>query len=256
MVKMKHRKTMMMLGLVLATILMASSLFVNAATIQIMGDKASPQAAATVKPTNPTSSMIKPNPRPHVILPKAVDEIEDLDEKKIEELESIYSSLDDEDRLKTRSIWILWARGYSWSVDKAADAVEQRINCGMRIAARPVLDTGDGLLFEVLRGIVGNDGERYNVRGFGWLRKEDAVFYMKLGGEGFTLKAIGKVYRRPDVTSARRPHRVHRVAMKGNMQTGEGKYDFFMRGWAFRIFPRQLKPKPMPEKSETATTSS
>jgi hypothetical protein len=75
----------------------------------------------------------------------------------------------------------------------------------------------------VVRGVVGNDGERYNVEGYGILFNEERFFVMKLQGEGLELKTIGRVHgARLGV----------KVSMKGKMSVEDTDYGFQMKGRA------------------------
>jgi hypothetical protein len=238
---MATKKKMMMLGLVLVTVLMLSTLFVSAKVQEQRLEKVEAKPAAQFDGqvhavTASISNAVPFSARPSLSSVQIEDDLEtedfdvDLDPY-IEE----YEALSEDQRIRRRCIWIVVARGYSLEVEPSTDAVEARNPMGMRFAARPVMDTGDGILFKVPRGIVGHDGERYKVEGYGWARKEDGVFYMKLDSEDIHLKVVGKVYPRNfDVASNTGRFRFHRVAMKG-MMTVEGEdYLFALRGRAFR----------------------
>jgi hypothetical protein len=128
---------------------------------------------------------------------------------------------------------------------------------GMRFAAKPVMDTGDGILFKVTRGIVGHDGERYTFEGFGWARKEDGLFYMKLDGEDIHLKVVGKVFpRNVHVASNARRFRFHRVVMKGKMTVEGEEHYFSLKGRAFRLCFCVCKPEIKTEEPVSLTFAS
>ena len=92
---------------------------------------------------------------------------------------------------------------------------------------------------------------RARAQGFGWARKEDGVFYMKLDSENIHLKVVGKVYpRNLDVASYTGRFRFHRVVMKGRMTVEGEDYLFALRGRAFRACLR-----PAEQVVETSTSS-
>jgi hypothetical protein len=240
---MATKKKMMMLGLVLMTVLIVSSLFVNAKVQEQKLEKveAKPTIAQFNGPVNAVTASIS-NAAPTRAIPSlsTVQIEDDLDAENLDDVDLApyiekYEALTEEEHIRRRCIWIVVARGYSWEVEPSTDAVEARNPMGIRFRARPVMDTGDGILFKVPRGVVGHDGERHKVEGYGWARKEDGVFYMKLDGENIHLKVVGKVYpRNLDVASNTGRFRFHRVAMKGKMTVEGEDYLFALRGRAFR----------------------
>ena len=239
---MAAKKKMMMLGLVLVTILMVSTLFVNAKVQeQKLGKVEAKSAAQLTGPvhavTASISNAISSEAKPFLSSVQIEDDLEteEFDDIEIAPYIEEYEDLPEDQRIRRRCIWIVVARGYSWEVEPSTDAVEARNPMGMRFRARPVMDTGDGILFKVPGGIVGHNGERDKVNGYGWARKEDGVFYMKLDGEGIHLKVVGKVYpRNLDIASNNGRFRFHRVAMKGKMTVESEDYLFALRGRAFR----------------------
>jgi hypothetical protein len=120
----------------------------------------------------------------------------------------------------------------------------------IRFGAKPVMDTGDGILFKVPRGTVGHDGDRYQFEGYGWVRKDDGIFYMKLEGDDIWLKVIGKVYPRLyDAADCVRRLRFHPVVMKGKMSVEGEEYLFALKGRAFRVCLHACEPVAMPEET-------
>jgi hypothetical protein len=233
-VNMVRRKTVMMLGLLIVTALMASSLYVNAAGIYVR-QRENTDKAQWEEELEPL-------------------QIEDIDiAPYIEQYEEQKDDLPEDAKPQNRCIWVVWMRGRSWEDDPTTDAAESHIPMMMRFTARPVMDTGDGLLFVVPRGVVGHDGERYEIEGYGWLRKDDGVFYLKLDGDA-DIRAVGKVYPRFDADTARRC-RFHRVVMKGKITVEGEDYVFALRGQAFRICLSWFKPKPVPEETLRPTTT-
>ena len=241
-VKMATKKKMMMLGLVLVTVLMMSSLYVNAKVQEQKLEKVEAKRAAQLNGpvyavTASISNAAPTKARPFLSSVQVDDslESENLDDVDLTPYIAEYEALPEEEHIRRRCIWIVVARGYSWEVEPSTDAVEARNPMGIRFRARPVMDTGDGILFKVPGGVVGHDGERHKVEGYGWARKEDGLFYMKLDGEDIHLKVVGKVYpRNLDVASNTGRFRFHRVAMKGKMTVEGEDYLFALRGRAFR----------------------
>jgi hypothetical protein len=165
------------------------------------------------------------------------EEIPEYDEAEIDALLKEYEAVSESEDWASRPIWVLFARGFSWELEDEAsvdDATpEERLRAGMRLAIKVVLSTEDFTVFKVVRGVVGNDGERHLVEGYGILLNGEKFFVMKLLGEEFELKAIGRVHRaRWGV----------RVAMKGKMSADDTDYGFQMRGRAWRIRPRLFRP--------------
>jgi hypothetical protein len=239
---MTTKKKMMMLGLVLVTILMVSSLYVNAKVQEQKLEKI--EAKPTAQLNGPvyavTASLSNAAPtkaRPFLSTAQIENDLdaENSDDVDLTPYIEKYEALPKEEHIRRRCIWIVVARGHSWEVDPSTDAVDARNPMGIRFRARPVMDTGNGILFKVLGGVVGHDGERFKVEGYGWARKADGVFYMKLDGEDIHLKVVGKVYpRNLDVASNTGRFRFHRVAMKGKMTVEGEDYLFALRGRAFR----------------------
>jgi hypothetical protein len=241
-VKMTTKKKMMMLGLVLVTILMVSSLYVNAKVQEQKVEKVETKPASQLNGpiyavTASLSNAAPTRARPFLSAVQIEDDldIENLDDMDLTTYIEKYEALTEEEHIRRRCIWIVVARGYSWEVEPSTDAVDARNPMGIRFRARPVMDTGDGILFKVPGGVVGHDGERYKFEGYGWARKVDGLFYMKLDGEDLLLKVVGKVYpRNLDVASNTGRFRFHRVVMKGKMTVEGVDYLFALRGRAFR----------------------
>jgi len=120
---------------------------------------------------------------------------------------------------------------------------------------RPIWKTEKWTLYKVVRGVVGHDGERYPVEGYG-LKRDDGKSFLSLKGDGITLDAAGRVYGSSSDTDSVRKHcRFHRVVMKGRMTVEGDDYVFAMRGRAFRLCPCSVKPEPLPEEVEAPTMS-
>jgi len=183
-----------------------------------------------------------------------LDELDDVD---IEQIVKDYEDLP-EKPTPSRCIWVLWARGFSWPEDNApetySEVPEDRIPVGMRLTARPIWFTEDGVLFKVTRCVVRHDEETYSIEGYGFLLK-NGKFYMMLWGDGITLRAIGRVYIGDAVDfAASRRCRYFFVRMKGKMTVDNEVYIFHMRGRAFRLCLATAKPTTMPAEPSTLAT--
>jgi hypothetical protein len=264
-VKMADKKKLMMLGFVLVTILMVSSMFVYAKKPEqsLTNAEAKPVLAPYKGPTRAVS-VSSGNTKPQRITP-SISQVQVNDELEQESYDDVdiqpyieeYEKLPEDQHIRQRCIWIVFAKGNSWKTEPSTDAVEARVPMAMRFAARPVMDTGFGILFKVPRGIVGHDGERYEVEGYGWARKDDGMFYMKLDGEDIHLKVVGKVFpRNIDITSNVRRFRFHRVVMKGKMTVEGGEYLFSLKGRAFRLCLCACEPVTKTEEAVSLTFSS
>jgi hypothetical protein len=154
-------------------------------------------------------------------------EVPEYDEAEVDALLKEYEGVTVPDDGAKRPLWFLFARGFSGELDDAVSvndvAPEERMPAGMHLAIKVVLTTEDFTVFKVVRGVVGNDGERYNVEGYGILFNEERFFVMKLQGEGLELKTIGRVHgARLGV----------KVSMKGKMSVEDTDYGFQMKGRA------------------------
>jgi hypothetical protein len=176
------------------------------------------------------------------------EEIPEYDEAEIDALLKEYEGVTVSEDGTRRPLWLLFARGFSWELDNAVsfndEVPEERIPTGMRLAIKVVLATEDFTVFKVVRGVVGNDGVRHKVEGYGVLFNEERFFFMKLQGEEFELKTIGRIHGTKWGI---------RVTMKGKMSVDDTDYGFRMRGRAWRIRPRLQKA--VPEEVAPSTTA-
>ena len=253
----------MTLGLAFIATIMVSAMLVNAETINLQNVQAEKKSSIQCKPSSALSIGTANKIRARLVhaclrtenygigvcsyrlLPNFITvedelEAEEFDEEIIDRYVEEYEQLEPyevpDPEVPRRCMWIVMAKGQSWEPGLTTDSVEPRIPIVLWFGAKPVMDTGDGVLFKALRGIVGHDDERYPIEGYGWLRKNDGIFYMKLEGEDIWLKVVGKVYPRPDVTAdCVRRLRFHPVAMKGKMGVEGEEYYFSLKGRAFRI---------------------
>ena len=241
-VEMKQKTTMMALALMMVASLMFTSMGAyasgNVYTVKNMKTepvRASLQTAKAAKHGYQKVQQVR-NPLQNRILFSPELE-EELDPKQLEavDLPSIIEAYNLEKPVYEQEgecIWILIAHGYAYDSSISTDAVSRVYRTGMRITAKPVWASPWGLFFKVTMGKVGFNGTRDEVTGFGLAK--NGKFYMTMDGEDISLEAMGKIYPRPPVTSARRPVRFHRIAMKGRMNVEGDDYVFKMRGWAFR----------------------
>lgn len=269
---MYHKKKLIMLGLVIVTTLMVPIILSHAQTaayyvevpeVKPIKAQCVPMKTFSMGDTNriqvenSAANIQKIRPAKNTVQSEEDLDVESVDEALIEKYVQEYEKLPDDQRHHGRCIWVVVARGYSWKTEPTTDAVEARIPMAIRFGAKPVMDTGDGILFKVPRGMVGHDDERYEFEGYGWVRKIDGIFYMKLEGDDIRLKVIGKVYPRLyNVTDCVRRLRFHPVVMKGKMSVeGEG-YLFTLKGRAFRVCLHACEPVAMPEETVVPTTTS
>ena len=266
---MAKKRKITILGLTLIAALMVSAILVNAETIHLENREEENITLTQYKPANAvsisTANKIQTNPTPaNIVAPVRVQtedkvtnihrcepgsgsiqledelEAEQFDDEIIDRYVKEYELSEPEelpeDKTPKRCIWIVMSRGYSWETEPTTDSVEPRIPMVLRFAARPVMDTGNGVLFKVHRGTVGHRDEKYEIAGYGWLRKNDGIFYMKLEGEDIWLRVVGKVYPRLDVAAdCVRRFRFHLVVMKGEMEVEGMEYIFALKGRAFRV---------------------
>ena len=247
---MKHSKNIMVLGLILASLIFISSLYVYAekpATINQYNNNGNQiQNLVTINKKVQPKTQNEFNWRKHkgIGIPLIDDKVslEQYDEEKLTTYIEAYSELDEAEKLEKQSIWVLWTKGRGWNLDtipKTTDEAYQPSNqIGLLITAKPVFDTGDGILFEVKRGTIGYNGERYTLSGFGWLRKDDGVFFMKLEGEDedVEIKIVGKIFGYPNTSSYSTRRWIYQVILVGKMsKDGEPLCVFVMKGRVFRL---------------------
>jgi hypothetical protein len=244
---MKRTKFLALVSIVMMVALVASPVLAEAQSLanngrnSLSAHKPEPQAWVPMKAQVKARSLNRSQAL------SVQDEFPEYDEAEVDALLKEYEDVTVPEDGTNRPIWILFARGSSWELDDAVSindvAPEERTPAGMRLAIRIVLRTEDFTVFKVVRGVVGNDGERYQVEGYGILFNEERIFVMKLQGEGLELKTIGRIHgARWGV----------RVAMKGKMSVEDTDYGFHMRGRAWRIRPWMHRAAP--EEVEPSTT--
>jgi len=173
------------------------------------------------------------------------EELPDLNEEDVEELIEEYKVQLESEETQVKPLWILIARGRSWSIDvgtETADvAPEDCAPTGMRLAIRPKKADDGTIVFRVVMGVVTHKGEKVSVTGYGVVRS-DGTFGMRLEGDGLKLWAAGK---------ARRWGRSYVVLMRGRMALNGEEYAFVMKGRAFTLRPFRPRPVPVPENEPT-----
>lgn len=269
---MYHTKKLMILGLIIVTTLMVPIILVHAQTVayNVEGPEVKSIIAQYVpmktfsfgnikriQVENSAANIQKIRPETNTIQFEEDLDVESIDETLIKEYIQEYEKLSNDQKPHGRCIWVVMAKGYSWKTEPTTDAVESRIPMTIRFRAKPVMDTGDGILFKILRGIVEHDDVRYEFEGYGWVRKDDGIFYMKLEGDDIWLKVIGRVYPRLyDATDCVRRLRFHPVVMKGKMSVEGEMYLFALKGRAFRVCLHACEPVAMPEETVEPSTIS
>jgi hypothetical protein len=246
-VKMKQKKMMMIFALVLSAAILYSTFGVYAAgnMVQVSNVKATPLKikmqniqATKIQSRNKLQSGTCTVVRDQLLMSPELEKELDTAQLEVIGLEEIiaeYKLIPEEDKQDGECVWILFARGYAWDENVQVDDVatpEGRYHTGMRIIAKPVWASPWGLFYEVTKGVVGLDGTRYEVTGYGLAK--NGYFYMSLDGEDLSFQCVGKIFPLPQLSAANCPPRRHRVVMKGNMVVEGKDYTFKMRGWTFR----------------------
>jgi hypothetical protein len=183
----------------------------------------------------------------------SLDEVEDVD---IDALIAEYEAIPEEERTPAPGVWIVVARGLSWErsdLPEVSEAAPEGLRVGLRMVVKGIWSTPEWNLYKVMKGVVGQNGTRYQVEGYALYKKETGKFYLSLEGEGISyFGAVGKVL--PPCEECGRP-RALRIVMKGRMNVEGENYAFAMRGRAFRPRIRRVKPAPEPEEQLTGTSA-
>ena len=181
----------------------------------------------------------------------SLDEVEDIDA-----LVAEYEVIPEEERTPTPGVWIVVARGLSWErndLPEVSETAPEGIHVGLRMVVKGIWSTPEWNLYKVLKGVVGQNGTRYQVEGYALYRKETGKFYLSLEGDGISyFGAVGKVI--PPCEECGRP-RALRIVMKGRMNVEGENYAFAMRGRAFRPRIRRVQPAPEPEEQLTSASA-
>jgi len=244
--KMKTRtKTLMVMALIVASVLAATP--VMAAAV----DDTSPQPEAFVERAQRVqriqqSLKVNIQNRLQVVQPEAI-ELDDLSEDEIDDrISAAENAPAVEDGDTANPLWIARATGSSWPLgDADVDESSLATPIGTMFAATKVKATEYGVVYDIVWGIVGHNGERVGVKGVAVLGS-DGVFVMKLHGEDLDLWAIGRIGKARFGV---------RLAMKGYMSHDGDMYGFHMRGRAHPIGWGWRKPQVQSTDALTPSTS-
>jgi hypothetical protein len=232
--KMKTRtKTLLVMALIVASVLAVTP--VMAAAV----DETSPKPEAFVNRAQRVkriqqSLKAEIQNRLQLVQPEAI-ELDDLNEDEIDDrISAAENAPAVEDGDTASPLWIARAYGSSWPLGDA-DVEESNLATpiGTMFAATKVKATEYGVVYDIVWGIVGHNGERVGVKGVAVLGS-DGVFVMKLHGEDLDLWAIGRISRARFGV---------RLAMKGYMSHDGDMYGFHMRGSAHPIGWGWRKPQ-------------
>ncbi len=224
--KMKTRtKTLLVMALIVASVLAATPVVASAV------DDTAPQPEAFINRAQrlqriQQSLKAKIQNRLQLAQPEAI-ELDDLNEDEIDDRVSAAENAPAvEDGDTASPLWIARAYGFSWPLgDADVDESSLATPIGTLFAATKVKTTEYGVVYDIVWGIVGHNGERVGVKGVAVLGS-DGVFVMKLHGEDLDLWAIGRIGKaRYGV----------RLAMKGYMSHDGDMYGFHMKGRAHPI---------------------
>jgi hypothetical protein len=181
----------------------------------------------------------------------SLNEVEDVD---IDALVAEYEAIPEEERTPAPGVWIVVARGLSWErndLPEVSDAALEGVYIGLRMVVKGIWSTPEWNLYKVLKGVVGQNGTRYQVEGYALYSKETGRFYLSLKGDGISyFSAVGKAIH--PCEECGRP-RALRIVMKGRMNVEGENYAFAMRGRAFR--PRIRRVQPTPEEQLTSASA-
>jgi len=224
--KMKTRtKTLLVMALIVASFLAVTP--VMAAAV----DETSPQPEAFINRAQRLQSIqqslkAKIQSRFQLAQPEDI-EFDDLSEDEIDDrISAAENALAIEDGDTASPLWIARVYGSSWPLGDA-DVEENNLATpiGTMFAATKVKTTEYGVVYDIVWGIVGHNGERVGVKGVAVLGS-DGVFVMKLQGDDLSLWAIGRIGKARFGV---------RLAMKGYMSHDGDMYGFHMRGSAHPI---------------------
>jgi hypothetical protein len=185
----------------------------------------------------------------NVFKPNEDIQLAEIDESIVDEIDAkvkAYEELPEEEKKPhVPGVWIVVARGLSWksnSIPELSEIAPEAIPMGMRFYAKAIWGNSDWTLYRLGRGIIGHDGERYQVDGYALYKKETGKFYLVLDGGGVSLQAVGRVYGpHTDLTAANNRRCLH-LSMKGRMMIDGDGYVFALRGSAYRLPILRAKP--------------
>jgi hypothetical protein len=184
----------------------------------------------------------------------SLDELDDVD---VNELVAEYEELSEEEKANIPGVWVVWARGLSWErydVPELSAEVPEGTPVGLKMVVKAIWNTPDWTLYKVVKGVVGHNSTRYEVKGYALYKKETSRFHLSLRGDGISeFEAVGKVYNGAPATDCARPRRFLRIAMKGRMTVEGDEYVFAMRGFAHKLRMLRARPETQQQKKNTAT---
>ena len=195
MVKMKQKNVMLM-SLVIAAAMLASSLVVFAKTpqAQAMNVKSyqgsnlkavKVQKLSQIKATMVEQSRIRQGEK---ILTKVDDlSLEDANPETIDEILSTYEGVKDTVEVPNTGVWVVYARGLSWesnSLPALTAEIPPGDHIGLRFIAKALWNTDSFILYEITRGGLGHNHTSYYVTGYAIYWKETGTFGLTLSGEG------------------------------------------------------------------------
>ena len=250
---MKHRKTVMLLALVLVSAVASVAL-----QVQAYGQPAKAQAVDTVTGKSFNNRALE-TPGNGAILLHVTSALEAAEELSLDEIDGVdiddivseYESLPDEEKKPIPGVWIVWARGLSWEQDdlpEMTNEVPEGEPVGLMMAVKAIWGTPDWTLYKVARGVVGHDGVRHPVEGYALYNKNTQRFHLSLKGDGVTeFEAVGKVYGNNPTADSVRNRGYLRLVMKGRMTVEGDDHVFAMRGFAHRMWIRRFRQRGAPE---------
>jgi len=247
---MKQKKKLMVL-----TLILVSSLLMTTISVQASGNSISEYSNTKTKnvqlqtrkkafsPQIPIRAQLKTTAKITKVIDYTeniqLDEVNDEILAEIDTLVEEYEQTPEEKRPTIRGLWVVWARGLSWktnSIPETSETAPEGIPMGTKFYAKAILGTQEYTLYKLARGIIGHDGERYQVDGYALYKKATGRFYLVLDGEGVSLQAVGRVYGPNADLASNNGHRCLRLSMKGRISINGDGYVFALRGIAHRRF--------------------
>jgi len=250
------QKNVMIITLVIAMAMLASSLVVFAKTPQAQAlnvksyrgsnlKAVKVQKLSQIKATMVAQSRVKQGEK---ILTKVEDlSLEEINSEALDEIITTYEGVKDTVEVPNTGVWVVYARGLSWesnSVPTLTAEVPPGEHIGLRFIAKALWNTDSFILYEIIRGGLGHNHTSYAVTGYAIYWKETGRFGLTLSGDGVdSLYAVGKILGHPPSTDSVRNSRCLRLAMKGRMSLEDGDYAFAMRGYAHRLWLQRAEPQ-------------
>ena len=254
-VKMKQ-KNVMLISLVIAMAMLASSLVVFAKTPQAQAMNVKSYQGSNlkavkakekkqVKATLIAKSRIKQGEK---ILTKVdVLSLDEIDPEAFDDIITSYEGIKDTVEVPNTGVWVVYARGLSWESNNLPTLTAEVCpgeHIGLRFIAKALWNTEDFILYEITRGGLGHNHTSYSVTGYAIYWKDTGRFGLTLSGDGVnSFNAVGRILGPPPATDCVRNSRCLRLAMKGRMSLEDGDYVFAMRGYARRLRLQRAEPQ-------------